>query len=162
MKSTICGRQSVALTATGSVLGLTLFGLASLAGAPAADAAGAISAAPADGSQGEIGLDPATGRTDLGTVAVMTTEKCPLQTTNYIVRITGAGFPNDNGNATGNKSIDDIEYAPGGTGYFIRLAADLENLGTANNVKPPLNGTATLQLVCGDLYLNKVYATMTG
>lgn len=132
------------------------FALAPGLGAPVPAAAQRAAA-----GQGVLALEPIGGFTSLGNVRILTTSLCPARSTSLIVRITGGGFKPDT-NVMGNTAISLVPKTPDGRGYVAPIFADWDYLASAHDAKLPLNGPATLTLLCADIDLERIDARMEG
>jgi hypothetical protein len=112
---------------------------------------GAAGVAPAEDGDPVVALEPTTGTTDSGAVNVVTDRPCPAEATNVVVRIAGAGFPEDS-NAVGNTEISVLPRPQTGDGLVIPLFGSWEVVAASNGSSQALEGDARMTLLClGDL-----------
>lgn len=146
-------------TRFGVLLGtLALLGLGAGIAPHAASVGTEIPSAP---KVGELSVEPRQGQDNWGKIRLISSENCPPETTHFLIQASGGGLP-ENSNAVGNNELG--EFMPGttGKGMVVPLHATWADVARTNGAKKPLDGEVRLRLVCGDQFLQRTYAEMTG
>lgn len=144
----------------GAALAVILFAPAcALAMAPSQVAPAQL--ATADVPRGPLSIEPQEGNTETGEVRLVTGQLCPEQTTNYLVRISGAGFTAGQ-NAVGNEAVSNLSQTYDGKGLVVPMWGTWQMVADADGVKDALNGVATLTMFCMDKFGKNIYAMNVG
>jgi Bacterial Ig-like domain (group 3) len=99
---------------------------------------------------GSLSVSPANGTDITPNINFTSSAACPAEATNVYVSISGAGFPAGS-NAVGNADIGIYSTTPAG-GLVVPLGQTWGDLARSAGAPLPLSGTATLTLVCTDLF----------
>ncbi len=154
--------RATAVTAGLMLTGLLATGLVlPAAGQAAAAGTQAPAAATKDVPTGPLAIEPQNGDDQAGEVRLVTAQTCPKAATNYIVTVLGAGF-GAGSNAVGNTDVTQLSATSDGKGLVVPLWGTWRMIADANEVRDPLDGTATLSMLCIDNFGSTVYAANIG